>query len=99
MYDEGYSRPPSRSELAHAHVREHYAKFIERENLFGELEAAEEELANHKARFEAAKAAGAISDDQAYAVEEHFFYAEKDLKTTRLIIEQLDRAAKGQAYG
>lgn len=98
MYNEGYTREPSDKEMADKKVQELYAEYIHDKNLFADLEAAEAELADHKARYEAAKAVGALSDDQEHAVAEYLFYAEKDLKQTRLMIEQLDRASRGEAF-
>ena len=97
MYDEGYTPPPSEKEKAHAELQKHYRNFLARENLTEDLENLETQHATKVQDFYSKT--DWDSPEQRQAVQDELVEEQKNLATTRAIIEQLVRASEGKAYG
>lgn len=95
MYDENYVKPPSEKDLLDKQLRDHYQ--TRTSGLFDALESAEDSFIELTKEYYKAK--GQMTFDEDRQLQANLSTARFSLIQTRVVIEQINRAAQNRAHG
>lgn len=93
MYDENYVKPPSEKDLLDKQLRDHYQ--TRTSGLFDALESAEDRFIKTTQEFYKANNQITFDEDQQACLQNERL----NLIQTRVVIEQINRAAENRAHG